>query len=646
MAEGFAEGDATALVAPLASAAPGAWAPCSLDIGARTISQDIAALTGRPQPLARAALNAVDDDQDRAYRLLMSDLALTVTDGLPCEIDCLREGAQVWLGDSDAVLSVGDFAGCSLLRVARDRREPLRLFTLEPVDVCILAQSQTPIAPGWAELEYAQYPEVGLVDGAAGFSVQLRRFDPGALTVPLESGTLLPLVRLVQKSPAAPPGNSPMPGSQSKGVRAREVGLGAIGRLPEGYRTLGSAGSGTFGTVYLSEDAGGGKVAVKCVRPDVTRNLREVEILESIAHPCVVRFLKSFEGLDPKGNEAIHIVMEYLPRNLHQRIRGKPLQERELSCFAFQIMRALAHLGSMDVCHRDVKPQNILVDGRVLKLCDFGSAKWLDGSPSISYICSRWWRAPELVLGAATYGASVDWWSGGCVVAEMMLGRPLFAGKSSWGQMISIIDVLGTPTLAELDALTAGTGSSGKIPDGHLARLAALERPGRPWEELLPAYARSPDALELPANLLAFAPDARWRPVDALRAGIFRGLLDDPAPLPVDIFDFTTEELREARPGSRGALTALRAERRRYLRRQALRAACTGVERDVAAAGTAASAAAGAAVSSMAAPASKRRRAPPSVIPDVQDIDLEVVYEGHGVGDLDGQGVAAESCEG
>ncbi|KAI3473499.1 hypothetical protein Pfo_031036 [Paulownia fortunei] len=117
------------------------------------------------------------------------------------------------------------------------------------------------------------------------------------------------------------------------------------------------------------------------------------------------------------------------------------------------------------VCHRDLKPQNVLVDPLThqVKICDFGSAKVLvRGEANISYICSRFYRAPELIFGATEYTTSIDIWSGGCVIAELLLGQvsgsiltsattePLFPGENVVDQLVEIIKVLGTPMREEI----------------------------------------------------------------------------------------------------------------------------------------------------------------------------------------------------
>jgi serine/threonine protein kinase len=93
---------------------------------------------------------------------------------------------------------------------------------------------------------------------------------------------------------------------------------------------------------------------------------------------------------------------------------------------------------------RDIKPHNLLVDPvrHVLKLCDFGSAKaFVPGEPNVAYICSRFYRAPELVFGATDYTTAIDVWSEGCVFAELLIGSPIFPGSSGVDQLVEIIKV-------------------------------------------------------------------------------------------------------------------------------------------------------------------------------------------------------------
>lgn len=112
-------------------------------------------------------------------------------------------------------------------------------------------------------------------------------------------------------------------------------------------------------------------------------------------------------------------------------------------------MRGLNYLHRKGVVHRDIKPQNLLIDPscHVLKICDFGSAKKLDSKElNVAYITTRNYRAPELIVGKRDYDFSIDIWSAGCVIAECMLGKPLFESTNSQhDHLVEIIKKLGTP---------------------------------------------------------------------------------------------------------------------------------------------------------------------------------------------------------
>jgi serine/threonine protein kinase len=104
-----------------------------------------------------------------------------------------------------------------------------------------------------------------------------------------------------------------------------------------------------------------------------------------------------------------------------------------------------------EIIHRDIKPQNLLVDPtcHILKVCDFGSAKKFKGDEkSTSYISSRYYRAPELMFGARNYGYAIDVWSAGCVMGELITGEPLFKGEMAHSQLIEVIKKIGSPNEA------------------------------------------------------------------------------------------------------------------------------------------------------------------------------------------------------
>jgi len=153
--------------------------------------------------------------------------------------------------------------------------------------------------------------------------------------------------------------------------------------------------------------------------------------------------------------------MDYIPDTLY-RVMKNFLKMKQMvppilvKLYAYQLVRALAYIHAVGICHRDIKPQNVLVDSNthILKMCDFGSAKNLiPGEPNVSYICSRYYRAPELIFGNSNYTTQIDVWSVGCVIAELMLGQPIFPGESGVDQLVEIIKVLGTPQREQILAM-------------------------------------------------------------------------------------------------------------------------------------------------------------------------------------------------
>ncbi|CAD8123261.1 unnamed protein product [Paramecium sonneborni] len=180
------------------------------------------------------------------------------------------------------------------------------------------------------------------------------------------------------------------------------------------------------------------KVAIKKVFQYRCYKNRKHLIIQELTHPCIVQLRQAF--FTQNDNQKNQTNKSQFPNLL-------------LKIYSYQMLRALAYLQGIGICHRDIKPQNILVNpnSHVLKFCDFGSAKRLiPGEPNVAYICSRYYRAPELIFGATEYTTSIDIWSIGCVIVEMLTGEPLFSGESATDQLVEIIKMLGTPTIEQI----------------------------------------------------------------------------------------------------------------------------------------------------------------------------------------------------
>ncbi|CAN6458367.1 unnamed protein product [Victoria cruziana] len=211
-------------------------------------------------------------------------------------------------------------------------------------------------------------------------------------------------------------------------------------------------GTGSFGVVYQAKCRETGEiVAIKKVLQDKRYKNRELQIMHMLDHPNIVALKHCVFSTTDKEELYLNLVLEFVPETVNRIARNYNRMNQRMpliyvKLYTYQICRALAYIHNcVGICHRDIKPQNLLVNPHThqLKLCDFGSAKVLvKGEPNISYICSRYYRAPELIFGATEYTTAIDMWSTGCVMAELLLGQPLFPGESGVDQLVEIIKVL------------------------------------------------------------------------------------------------------------------------------------------------------------------------------------------------------------
>ncbi|KOM38275.1 hypothetical protein LR48_Vigan03g165700 [Vigna angularis] len=306
-------------------------------------------------------------------------------------------------------------------------------------------------------------------------------------------------------------------------------------------------GQGSFGIVFQAKCLETGEtVAIKKVLQDKRYKNRELQTMRLLDHPNVVSLKHCFFSTTDKDELYLNLVLEYVPETVYRVVKhySKANQRMPLiyvKLYTYQICRALAYIhGCVGVCHRDIKPQNLLVNPHThqVKLCDFGSAKVLvKGEPNISYICSRYYRAPELIFGATEYTTAIDMWSVGCVLAELLLGQPLFPGDSGVDQLVEIIKVLGTPTREEI-----------KCMNPNYTEFKFPQIKAHPWHKIFHKR-MPPEAVDLVSRLLQYSPNLRSTALDACVHPFFDELRDHNTRLPngrpmPPLFNFKPQELK------------------------------------------------------------------------------------------------------
>ncbi|KAJ0250474.1 Mitogen-activated protein kinase 18 [Hirschfeldia incana] len=318
------------------------------------------------------------------------------------------------------------------------------------------------------------------------------------------------------------------------------------------YRILEVIGKGSYGVVCAAIDTHTGeRVAIKKINDifehisDALRILREVKLLRLLRHPDIVE-IKSIM-LPPSKREFrdIYVVFELMESDLHQVIKANDdLTRDHHQFFLYQMLRALKFMHTANVYHRDLKPKNVLANANSkLKVCDFGLARVaFNDTPTTvlwtDYVATRWYRAPELCGSFFTkYTPAIDIWSIGCIFAEVLIGKPLFPGKSISHQLELITDLLGTPKPETISGVR-----------NDKARKYLSEMKKKDPVIFSQKFSRAdPLAIRLLQRLLAFDPKDRPTAAEALADPYFKGLAKverEPSCQPISKMEFEFERRR------------------------------------------------------------------------------------------------------
>mmetsp|Transcript_84054 Transcript_84054/g.218774 ORF Transcript_84054/g.218774 Transcript_84054/m.218774 type:complete len:373 (+) Transcript_84054:124-1242(+) len=317
-------------------------------------------------------------------------------------------------------------------------------------------------------------------------------------------------------------------------------------QVPAHLELIKKVGSGAYGTVASFKDTKTGtKLAVKKITNafsdliDGKRILREVKLLRSFKHDNIICILDMYPPDHPDFDD-IYIVTDLMETDLHRVIYSKQaLNDEHHQYFSYQILRGLLYLHSANVVHRDLKPSNILVNKNCdLKICDFGLARGFgheEDDPTLTdYVVTRWYRAPEVVLLASEYTKSIDVWSVGCILCELIGRKPIFTGKDHLDQIKKILQVIGTPTESQLAWLPEKSPARGfikKVPNCTK----------QPWASIYPKA--TPAGIDAIDQMLTFDPTKRAKVPDCLALPYFETLhMPDDEPVADAVMDWAFDK--------------------------------------------------------------------------------------------------------
>ncbi|KDO31813.1 CMGC/MAPK protein kinase [Saprolegnia parasitica CBS 223.65] len=290
--------------------------------------------------------------------------------------------------------------------------------------------------------------------------------------------------------------------------------------IPKHYNLIKVCGRGAYGIVIAATNNDtGGSVAIKkvidCIwHPHQLKQiLREVRLMRHLCHENILSLMDLIPPPSYQDFRDVYMTVDLMEMDLHRIIYSKEvLSDDHIRYFVFQMLSGLEHMHACGVLHRDLKPSNLLINSDCqLKICDMGLArpKDVDDLGMTEYVVTRWYRAPELLLGS-TYGEGVDVWAAGCIMAEMLGRKPLFPGRSYVHQLQLIMNVLGVPEEHSFKENPQAQKFKGRQ---LLSKTPSMQ--GIDVSVLFPNA--NPEALDLLWKLLVFDATKRLSVQDALR---------------------------------------------------------------------------------------------------------------------------------